>query len=182
MHKRKRPGQRFNVTSSSESQPSSNVDSNTTSQSYTYTRNMQTGRLGGRQDTVELEISSEDMEILQRHEEFCLPSESLLDFEALIQTETADGSVTADHDPAEISATASVSIRVCAVIRVVLIWMLRQHLMKNGSLLERTILKSFYGMMAVRLLICHARCAMLKTTASSSAWTALAQQCSASTA
>lgn len=46
--------------------------------------------MSGRQDDVDVGISPEDMEILQNHPEFCLPSESLLDFEALVQDEGTD--------------------------------------------------------------------------------------------
>lgn len=180
MHKRKRPGQRF-TTTSSEPQPSSTPDSITTSQSYTYSRNARTGRLGGRQDVVELEITSEDMEVLQTHAEYCLPSESLLDFETLIQTDIVDEPITTDNEE-DLSAAPSVSVLLCLVILDVLMLTCRPRPTKNGFRSGRTTSKSYYGMKAVRPSMQHALHVVPRMISTSSAWTASAQQCFANTA
>lgn len=105
MSKRKHTGQRVTITSGIEPSATPPVNPNISSRSFTYARSTQTGRMSGRQNTVDVGISPEDMEILQNHPEFCLPSDSLLDFEALIQNEGSDTTDDQQEDisPAEVS-------------------------------------------------------------------------------
>lgn len=115
MHKRKRQGQRVTITSGGEPSAPPPVNTNTSSRSFTYTRSAQTGRMSGRQDTVDVGISPEDVEILQSHPEFCLPSESLLDFETLIQDETPDEDAP-DNEQDHVSAAEVSAVSIPAAL------------------------------------------------------------------
>lgn len=115
MQKRKRQGQHVTISSGVEPSATPTVNPQASSRSFTYARSAQTGRLSGRQDTVDIGISPEDIEILQSHPEFCLPSESLLDFETLIQDETPDEDAP-DNEQDHVSAAEVSAVSIPAAL------------------------------------------------------------------
>ncbi|KAF7965003.1 hypothetical protein HWV62_1144 [Athelia sp. TMB] len=82
--KRKR-STRYNITSSSGGEASTPALPSQTSRSISFNVNPVTKRLNAREELVEVDVSAEDLEILQQHPEFCIPADSLLDFETLCQ-------------------------------------------------------------------------------------------------
>jgi len=87
--------------------PDASTSRMTTARNVTFTQ-QDTGRLGEQSDTTEIQISPEDLEVLQRHPEFSVAANSFLDFEHSVQ-DTLDSSNT---DAATEDYVTPVKIRV----------------------------------------------------------------------